>query len=333
MPVLLLRSSPSPRRQLLIPSNHSSPQSRKWPAWAVSVVTHTLIVTTALVVIERRPRGAADEPTREAGIVLRRQEESQIRYEGEEADRVAEPTPSESFEPNLEDALPAASESDLSNYLPSKTAPLHLEATGLRPATSGAAGGGKPHGALAIGGEATTSVFGVEGSGHKFVYAFDRSVSMTGAPLSAAKQQLLASLDSLGSTHQFQILFFNHRIKAFDLTQGHNRIAFANDQTRSAARRFVESIAADGGTDRYQALRRALQMNPDVVFFLTDADDAMTGEELSRIAQLNNRVGASICAIEFGRGPDRGKHNFLRALADSSGGRYGYVDTTRLMRE
>ena len=35
---------------------------------------------------------------------------------------------------------------------------------------------------------AQVSVFGVEGKGNKFVYVFDRSASMEGPPLAAAKK-------------------------------------------------------------------------------------------------------------------------------------------------
>ena len=58
-------------------------------------------------------------------------------------------------------------------------------------------------------GYANTSVFGAAGKGFKFVYVFDRSGSMGaygGAPLAAAKAQLIKSLEDLSQTHQFQIL-------------------------------------------------------------------------------------------------------------------------------
>lgn len=310
------------------------PEERRWPAWLVSVVCHTLVLAVALLALERRPRGAAEQASRDVGIVLRRQDDSVTRYQGDDPQEQPQAAQKPPSQPVLErDALPDESLSTLAEHLPSGQSPLELLVEGVGPAANGSPGGGAPPpGAMAAGGQARVSVFGVAGEGHKFVYAFDRSVSMTGAPLAAAKQQLLESLQSLGATHQFQILFFNHRLTAFDLTAGRNRIAFANDQTREAARRFVDTIAADGGTDRYQALRRALAMEPDVVFFLTDADDAMTGGELARIESQNARVGATICSIEFGRGPSTGKDNFLKELARRTGGQYGYVDTTRLMR-
>ena len=45
----------------------------------------------------------------------------------------------------------------------------------------------------------------------------------------------------------------------------------------------------------------ALRMSPDVIFFLTDADEPrMTSEQLAHVAQIN--PGTSINTIEFGYG-------------------------------
>ena len=172
----------------------------------------------------------------------------------------------------------------------------------------------------------------MEGKGNKFVYLFDRSASMEGAQLSAAKKQLLASLDSLDSIHQFQIIFFNSTTRVFDATGGGKRVAFASDRNKQLAANFVGGVTADGGTDRMFALRHALGFSPNVIFFLSDADDPMSASELAEIKKLNERVQAAICVIEFGRGPMAPKYNFLMQLARESSGKYGYVDTTKLPR-
>jgi hypothetical protein len=55
-----------------------------------------------------------------------------------------------------------------------------------------------------------TQFFGLSGKGSRFVYVFDRSLSMQGQPLAAAKRELLASLSHLERVHQFQIFQFRH---------------------------------------------------------------------------------------------------------------------------
>jgi Mg-chelatase subunit ChlD len=179
-------------------------------------------------------------------------------------------------------------------------------------------------------GQVSVRLFGVEGRGTKFVYVFDRSTSMEGPPLSTAKQQLIASLESLQSVHQFHVIFFNQEMRHFDLSGGGRRIAFATDRNKKMAARFVGGITADGGTDRFPALRAAMAMRPDVIFFLTDADDPMPRSELQEISDLNDRAGVTITTIEFGRGPDKRATNFLTELARLTGGQYGYVDTLSL---
>jgi hypothetical protein len=153
---------------------------------------------------------------------------------------------------------------------------------------------------------------------------------MDGAPLAAAKRQLVASLVSLENVHQFQIIFFNTRTQAFDGESGGRRIPFATDRNKQLAARFVGGIIADGGTDRLTALKQAIAQVPDVIFFLTDADDPMTAGELAEIARDNSRARATICTIEFGRRQSPSPGNFLAELARQSGGQYGYVNTTTL---
>jgi hypothetical protein len=177
---------------------------------------------------------------------------------------------------------------------------------------------------------AEVSVFGVQGKGNKFVYVFDRSASMEGPPLAAAKKQLLQSLESLDSIHQFHIIFFNTKRQSFDISGGGRRIAFATDRNKKLASNFVGGITADGGTDRFSALRDAISLAPDVIFFLTDADDPMPPTELAELQRANRNVQAAICVIEFGRKPEPVPNNFLARLAQETGGQYGYVDTTKL---
>jgi hypothetical protein len=56
----------------------------------------------------------------------------------------------------------------------------------------------------------------------------------------------------------------------------------------------------------------------------------MSRAELAEIAELNERAGVVISTIEFGNGPATNPKNFLTELARTTGGQYGYVDTTTL---
>jgi len=183
-------------------------------------------------------------------------------------------------------------------------------------------------------GKARTSLFGIVGEGYKFVYCFDRSGSMGGSgrnALRAVKAELLASLDRLDTVHQFQIIFYNERPVIFNPSGMPGRLAFANQQNKDRARRFVDSIVSDGGTEHEDALRLAIRMRPDVIFFLTDGDDPkLTRDQLNTIQRL--AAGIIIHAIEFGPGKKPEGKSFLEVLAGENGGQYAYVDLSRPSR-
>jgi hypothetical protein len=236
----------------------------------------------------------------------------------------------------LSDVLQSAPPMFFAGALPAVTPGLgagSLEGGGLGSAQGTTKGSSGPKN-LRGSGYARTGVFGIESEGYKFVYVFDRSGSMGGhggAPLAAAKRQLIDSLQHLGQTHQFQIIFYNDDPHVFDLTGSPSRLVFANDQNKTLAERFVGSITADGGTEHEEALTKALRMGPDVIFFLTDADEPrLTGTQLQRIARANK--GAVINTIEFGYGPAFENDNFLIRLARQNRGKHAYVDISQLPR-
>lgn len=303
------------------------------PAWIFSVLFHASWISLLAFAVEQAPRGAADEGGRTAGIVLKRTSATGDRYEGEPDLRPSESSSEQDSMNELIAALPgdgAIAESGAD--LPSIDAPGAGAPSGGGAPDAGQSAGGGTSGSLATGGNTRVRVFGVEGVGNKFVYVFDRSSSMDGPPLAAAKQQLLESLQSLEEIHQFHIIFFNHEVQAFEVPHGGRRLAFANDQNLQHAASFVGGITADGGTDRYAALRKAVALQPDVIFFLTDADDPMAQSELEEIEHANRRAQAAICVIEFGRRETQPSNNFLTELARMSGGQYGYVNAQRLAK-
>jgi hypothetical protein len=315
------------------PPSHEAPAGeRKLPAWAFSILFHGCAITCLGLAVQQTPRGAAEEPGRSAGIVLKHTSAEGDLYEDQD-DHARTRENAQAPAEDLLSALPSeTAAADLGKDLPQPIAPGPgaTAGGGLPDATQFLSGGGGRRGSPAGGGRARVSVFGVQGEGTKFVYLFDRSSSMEGPPLAAAKRQLIESLRSLESVHQFHIIFFNTRTQSFDITGGGRRIAFASDRNKQLAANFVGGIVADGGTDRLLALREALAYAPDVIFFLTDADDPMPPSELTDIARANRRTQAAICVIEFGRRQAPSAGNFLSELARQSGGQYGYVNTTRL---
>jgi len=176
--------------------------------------------------------------------------------------------------------------------------------------------------------KAKVSLFGVEAEGYKFVYVFDRSGSMD-APghhaLPAVKDEVIRSLQTLDSVHQFQIIFYNERPRLFSPTGQPGRLVFGTDQNKRLAENFINSVEADGGTDHEEALMLAIKARPDAIYLLTDGDDPPLDErELERIDRLG--AGIIINTIEFGPGPKPAEASFLEELAHQNGGKYVYID-------
>jgi hypothetical protein len=177
--------------------------------------------------------------------------------------------------------------------------------------------------------EVETGIFGLEARGSRFIYVFDRSASMgepDGRPLARAKEELLRSLDRLGDVQQFAIIFYNERMHLF--TPAARRLAFATEDARRAARRFVGAVRAAGGTRHAEPLAAALRLAPDVIFLLTDGDEAddLTVEEHARLTESLGRARCMI--VQFG-GDGAIRSPRLAGLATQSGGRYVVVDATQ----
>ena len=309
--------------------------TRRVPAWLMSVGLHTGLLVGCALLIHSPTRGTSIEPDRTAGIALVQRSQAETTYFTEEdvasmssttatspTDSSSQPSPLAEFPVELAMQLPSSQELSSSTGL----GQVLPDAIGFTTGSQGARG--------LPGGQARTQVFGAEGTGNKFVYVFDRSASMEGfqgRPMAAAKSQLIASLSDLQSVHQFQIVFYNEEPAVFHPDRSRPpSILFASDENKSLAVNFVERMTAIGGTRHIDALKLALGMSPDVIFFLTDAaEPQLTPAELSDIRR-RNRSEATINAIEFGSGPRPRGENFLMRLARENHGKHVYVDVSKL---
>lgn len=311
-------------------------RTRHRSAWLISMLAHLALFILLGLIVRNVPQGAAEEPSRTAGIVLANVSDSDTQYFSE-ADNAVEADASESSA-----AAAAAVAQAQRPSLPS------LE--GLLPSVSGAVAGSTsgsgelPNASTLIDasglsgevGQTTTQVFGIQGSGSRFVYVFDRSASMddfAGRPLQVAKRELVNSLLSLRRTNEFQIVFYNERPTIFNPNAGAPTLLFATEDRKEEAAGFVQSIRARGSTEHLLAFEAALRMAPDVIFFLTDAaEPQLTDEELKLIDRWN-RSATTINTIEFGIGPHRGGPNWLELVARQNNGQYVYKDVTEFRTE
>jgi len=204
-----------------------------------------------------------------------------------------------------------------------------LLSPGGRPGTSapaGSGGGDRP---------GTTSFLGIKDAGRRFVYVIDASSSMADyGAFRVAKSELLASVERLTETQQFQVVFCNSA-DARTLDAGRLGTFFGTDAQRLEVRLQIAGVGVDAGTDHKRAVLTALELNPDVVFYLSDGGEPfLTARDLDEIKRRNR--GSRIHCIEFGRGPislhdGQPVTNFLTRLAAQNDGQYAYRDVTQFL--
>jgi hypothetical protein len=305
-------------------------------ALMLSIALHLSVAgTVGWLLVANLPDGAGDVDARTGGIVLvdARTEVTEYLSEGEEEPK----NNSEQQSAAGAKAARAKAPELLAIQLPGiQSQAMRGRAEGMAEAVAESLAeigemDASESGVKKSGGKVTTQVFGVSGTGNKFVYVFDRSDSMSGfeeRPIKAARQELLKSLDSLNESNQFQIVFYNKAIEVFS-PDSYPRLYYADSEHLKDARRFVKSIRPAGGTDHMKALEWAFRFSPDVIFLLTDAEveGGFGSGQLAKIAGLN-RSKAVINIVEFGtyRGADRS----LQKVSESSGGQYVFKNVNSL---
>lgn len=336
-PLKIAAAEPSgPELELSLPH-------RTTPALLLSLMLHVLFLTTMGLIWSRAPSGTGEATDRQIGIAMVHSLPDRDRFVDAATMNQTAPTeenPSESSEASAAAAPPAdlSPPIDLNGVLSAmESIPSPLSGTGLAGETEldgDAFGSDRGAGKPSDSGDTTTTVFGVSGSGSRFVYVFDRSDSMNGydgKPLRAAKSELLRSLTTLTDRQRFQIVFYNDKPTPFRVDGMPMQMVAGEDSLIAHAQRHVNSIAAFGGTEHAAALKLALRMSPDVIFFLTDARiPRLSGSELRDIQNRADRGGTTIHAIEFGPEPVAPPDSFLRDLATMNRGQYQYIDVRRL---
>jgi hypothetical protein len=141
--------------------------------------------------------------------------------------------------------------------------------------------------------------------------------------LGVAKRELLSSLNPLPPDARFAVIFYNLKVRILADPSGQQGMMPATAGNKARVEAQLRTVGPDGGTDHMLALRTAMGLKPEVVFFLTDADQ-MTNGDVNDI--LPAAAGVRIQAVEFGRGTDLGGGTPLRRLATTTGGTYRYID-------
>ena len=204
---------------------------------------------------------------------------------------------------------------------------------GLIPGSGSGGGGGAGGGSGGGAGRGIgpgTQFFGARDHAHSFAYVIDCSGSMESHnSLRVAKREMLASVNQLPPDAQFAVIFYNLNPRMLADPQGQRGLMAATAPNKARVQTQLATIAPEGGTDHMSALREALKLKPEVIFFLTDAD-LMSNNDVNEILA---EVGSTrIQAVEFGQGTELGQRTPLGRLATTTGGSYLYIDVSHFPR-
>lgn len=177
-------------------------------------------------------------------------------------------------------------------------------------------------GGLGGGGGGGTSFFGVASRGRFFMYIVDTSGSMGSANrIKILVDNLKSSIRALPEHASFFIFAYNERALPMS---GATQWRLANRENKLRAERWITNgINAGGGTDPTDAIERAFKFQPapDVIYFMTDAQDLAGIPEF--VTKLNVAIRKTkIHCIAFG---DSGSESAMRRISKQSGGKYRYV--------
>ncbi len=323
------------------------------PAWALSAITHAVLLTLvafwwtqAPVPVEKpgldRPVAivlASADPSRATEYFNERDLAASEARAAVAADEVVTPEAAlpaaamaselagEAFSlPALDSAAIAAEEGVLQSPQLTVSGRSRVPA-GFDPAAIFAEEAARKRAIAARGPATSLGLFGSEqASGRSFVFLIDRSKSMGGGGLgamAAAEDELLRAVEELRPNHKFQVVAYHHQC-VFLLNK--RSLLPATEENKASIRGFLSGLAAFGATEHLTGLRTALQIEPDVIFLLTDGGyPHLSAVDLARIDKLAGNRTAIHC-IQFGSGPRQGDANFLQRLAAYCNGGYGYVD-------
>jgi hypothetical protein len=128
--------------------------------------------------------------------------------------------------------------------------------------------------------------FPVPAAARSVVYVIDRSGSMgEHGRLARARRELEASLSRLPESARFQVIVYNRQAEPLRIG-GRADLVPATIENVSQASRLLRDLVPEGGTEHFAALRKALHLRPDVIFFLTDADD-LNPADVRALTELN----------------------------------------------
>ncbi len=166
-----------------------------------------------------------------------------------------------------------------------------------------------------------TKFFNTRGNAYTVVYVVDASPSMIGL-FEPLKAELKDSLDILKPMQKFHVMFFSSGSPVEGPGRG---LTWASERNKRKYREFIDGVDIGEQTDPTGAIRRALELNPDLIYLLTDGD--FRDKPADQIVKLSKERNIKINTIAYVN--QRGAF-LLREIAERTGGVYRFVSQADL---
>ena len=154
------------------------------------------------------------------------------------------------------------------------------------------------------------------------IFVIDTSGSMDGISIENAKEALIAGINGLRRGDSFNVINFDDTATELFRTP-----VSISKRSRTAAKRYIRSLNADGGTNIQSALSLALLKNKPLshrvrqIIFITDG---AVGNETALFYFINKNLGHSrLFTVGIGDAPNR---FFMKEAAEVGRGTYSFVD-------
>ena len=170
---------------------------------------------------------------------------------------------------------------------------------------------------------------GVSGNAMKVAYVSDSSGSMLGL-FDTLRVELRKAVDTLKPIQGFNIIFFSEDVF---LSLDKQSLLLATPENKRKAYDFLDRLTPHGSSNPVSGIRAAFQMQPQLIYMLTDGEFTNNDEIINEIRKLNANKKVKINTIAFGENQDPSFINFLKKIADENGGVFRHVRESDLRQQ